>query len=96
MLFRSLPGDRRFSTPKELKQIIGSRTDDLCRTLTGKLLAYALCRQLEGYDEIVVDQLAAAVAKDGYRMQTLVIGVVTSYPFTHRRLNEPKGATHAK
>ena len=29
------------------------------RNLTEKLLAYALCRRLEGYDEIVVDQLDA-------------------------------------
>lgn len=80
-----LPGTKRFSTPRELKAIIGERTDDFARNLTARLMAYALCRQLEGYDDVVVDQLSAAVAKDGYRMQTLVVGVVTSYPFTHRR-----------
>jgi mono/diheme cytochrome c family protein len=91
-----LPGNLRWSSPKELKRIIAARTDDFCRNLVGKLLAYALCRQLEGYDEIVVDQLAAAVAKDDYRFQTLVIAVVTSYPFTHRRVNESRGTPHAK
>jgi len=91
-----LPGERRFGTPQELKRIIASRTDDFCRNLTGRLLAYALCRQLEGYDEIVVDQLAGAVAKDGYRMQTLLVSIVTSYPFTHRRLNEQSGTSNAK
>ena len=77
---------KRFSTPRELKAIIGERTDDFARNLTARLMAYALCRQLEGYDDVVVDQLSAAVAKDGYRMQTLVVGVVTSYPFTHRSI----------
>jgi hypothetical protein len=91
-----LPGNLRFSTPKELKRIIAGRTDDFCRNLSGKLLAYALGRQMEGYDEIVVDQLAAAVAKDDYRLQTLVVAVVTSYPFMNRRVNELKGPTHAK
>jgi len=91
-----LPGNLRFSTPKELKRIIAARADDFLRNLAGRLLAYALCRQLEGYDEIVVDQLAAAAAKDDYRLQTLVIAVVTSYPFTHRRVNELKGPSHAK
>ena len=57
-------------------------------TSTEKLLAYALCRQLEGYDEIVVDQLMESIAKDGYRMQTLITEIVTSYPFTHRRIPE--------
>lgn len=91
-----LPGNLRFGTPKELKKIIAGRTDEFSRNLVGKLLAYALCRQLEGYDEIVVDQLAAAVAKDDYKMQTLVVGVVTSYPFTHRRVHELKGEKNAK
>ena len=91
-----LPGPKHFSSPKELKQILAARNDDVSRTLTGKLLSYALCRQLAGYDEIVIDQLTDAVAKDGYRMQTLVVAIVTSYPFTHRRLNDPGGPTHAK
>jgi mono/diheme cytochrome c family protein len=91
-----LPGKLLFSSPKELKRIIAARTDDFCRNLVGRLLAYALCRQLEGYDEIVVDQLAAAVTKDESRMQTLVIAVVTSYPFTHRRVIDQKGSSHAK
>ena len=83
-----LPGGKRFSSPKELKAIIASRADDLARNLTEKLLAYALCRQLEGYDEIVVDRLIETIAKDGYRMQTLITEIVSSYPFTHRRVRE--------
>lgn len=80
-----LPGGKRFSAPKELKVIIAARQADLARNLTEKLLAYALCRQLEGYDEIVVDRLMETIAKDGYRLQTLITEVVTSYPFTQRR-----------
>ncbi len=81
-----LPDGSRFSSPQELKTMIGRRLDDFSRNLVEKLLAYALCRKLEGYDEIVVDQLMQEVAEDQYRMQTLVIAVVTSYPFTHRRI----------
>lgn len=91
-----LPGGKSFSTPAQLKRIIAARKDDFARNLAGKLLAYALGHQLEGYDEIVVDQLAEAVAKDDYRMQTLVVQVVTSYPFTHRRVGNPDEAPHAK
>lgn len=90
-----LPGGHRFSTPRELKQIIAGRTDEFCRNLTGKFLAYALCRQLVGYDEVVADQIAGKVAKDGYRMQTLVVQVVTSYPFTHRRLSSQPEVANA-
>ena len=84
-----LPGGKRFSSPKELKVIIAARADDLARNLTEKLLAYALCRQLEGYDEIVVDHLMETIAKDGLHMQTLITEVVTSYPFINQRVREP-------
>src|SRR5436190_3414773 len=83
-----LPGGKHFTSPKELKTIIAARKKDLARNVTEKLLAYALCRQLEGYDEIVVDHLMETIGKDGYRMQTLITEIVTSYPFTHRRIQE--------
>jgi hypothetical protein len=41
---------------------------------------------LEGYDEIVVDHLMDTIARDGYRMQTLITEIVMSYPFTQRRI----------
>jgi hypothetical protein len=83
-----LPGGKHFASPRELKAIIAAREGDLARNLTEKLLAYALCRQLEGYDEIVVDHLMETIENEDYRMQTLISEVVTSYPFTHRRLHE--------
>lgn len=82
-----LPGDKRFSSPRELKAIIAARKEELARNLTRKLLAYALCRQLEGYDEIVVDQLMESLSKDEYRMQSLITEIVTSYPFLNRRVH---------
>lgn len=91
-----LPGKKRFSSPRELKKILAERTDDLCRNLTSRMLAYALCRQLGGYDEIIVDQLTDTIAKDGYRMETLVVSIVTSYPFTHRRVKDLGGPSRAK
>ena len=80
------PAASGFSGPAELKAIIAERNGDLARNLTEKMLAYALCRKLEGYDEIVVDDLMGDLAGDGYRMQALINGVVTSYPFTYRRI----------
>ncbi len=87
-----LPGGKHFASPKELKTIIAARTGDVARNLTEKLLAYALCRQLEGYDEIVVDHLMETIARDGNRMRTLITEIVTSYPFTHRRIKESASA----
>lgn len=83
-----LPGAKRFSGPADLKGIIAGRNVDVARSLVEKLMAYALGRKLEGYDEIVVDDLMGELAGDGYRMRTLINGVITSYPFTHRRIEE--------
>ena len=88
-----LPGGKRFSAPKDLKTLIAARSDDLARNLTEKFLAYALCRQLEGYDEVVVDHLMETLAKDGYRLQTLITEIATSYPFTHRRVQDSIAST---
>ena len=91
-----LPGAKHFSSPRELKKILAERTADFSRNLTEKLLAYALGRQLEGYDELVLDTLSETISRDGYRMQTLITQVVSSYPFTHRRVGEPPDNSHAK
>jgi mono/diheme cytochrome c family protein len=91
-----LPGQKQFSSPMELKKIIAQRTDDLGRNFAEKFLSYALCRQLEGYDEVVVERLADSSKKDGYRIQSLIVETVTSYPFTHRRVQEQGGTPNAK
>ncbi len=89
-----LPGGKRFGSPKELKAYVAGRKADLARNLTEKMLAYALCRRLEGYDEIVVDRIVESLAADDYRMQSLIAAVVTSYPFLHRQIQPP--APHGK
>jgi hypothetical protein len=87
-----LPGGKFFSSPQELKSIIAGRLDEVSRNLVERLLAYALCRKLEGYDEIVVDELMKEIAGEEYRMQTLITAVVTSYPFTHRRVQNERNS----
>ena len=81
-----LPGGKKFHSPRELKAILAERKDDLARNLTEKMLAYALCRQLEGYDLTVVDQILGNIRKDNDRLQPLIMEIATSYPFTHRRI----------
>jgi uncharacterized protein DUF1592/uncharacterized protein DUF1588/uncharacterized protein DUF1585/uncharacterized protein DUF1587/uncharacterized protein DUF1595 len=81
-----LPGGQRFTGPADLKTILAGRSADVARNVVERLLAYALGRKLEGHDEIVVDDLMSEVAADGYRMRAIIHGVVTSYPFTHRRI----------
>ncbi len=81
-----LPDGKAFATPAELKRLLAEREADLARNLTERLMAHALGRQLEGYDEIVIDRLMKTIAADDYRARTIVTEVVTSYLFTHRRV----------
>ena len=81
-----LPDGKSFATPSELKQLLARQEAGLARNLTERLMAYALGRQLEGYDEVVIDQLMEKIAKDQYRVRTIITEVITSYLFTHRRI----------
>ena len=81
-----LPDGKEFSTPAELKRLLAKREADLARNLTERLMAYAMGRQLEGYDDVVIDQLMVKIAADNYRVRTIITEVITSYLFTHRRI----------
>ena len=75
-----------FSNPAELKRLLSLRKEDVARNLTERLMAYAIGRPLEGYDEVVIDRLMLKLAEDDYRMRTMIKEVLTSYLFTHRRV----------
>jgi hypothetical protein len=75
----------KFSGPKELKKILAKRKEVFARTVAEKMLAYALGRGLEFYDQPAVKGIADAVAKEDYRSSTLVVEIARSYPFRYRR-----------
>lgn len=83
-----LPTGAAFSNPAELKRLLAARESDIARNLTERFMAYALGRQLEGYDEVVIDQLMERIADDEYRVRTILTEVIASYLFTHRRVEK--------
>ncbi len=60
------------------------------RTVTEKLLAYALGRPLEYYDRPAVRQVVRDAADDGYRWSSLVVGIVKSPTFRMRGVRTPE------
>ena len=76
-----MPDGTRFDGVDGLKQVLLDRKDLFVKNLTSKLLGYALGRGLRLEDQCAVDQIAAAVAKDEYRAQTLIREIVFSAPF---------------
>jgi len=82
-----LPDGTKFSSPSELKTILMKDKDKIARNLCRKMLAYALGRPLEYYDEPVVSGLLEKLKADNYRMQTLIIAITESHPFQNRSAN---------
>jgi hypothetical protein len=74
-----------FKGPAELKAILLKKKDAFARALAQRMLAYALGRGLEPYDEPALAAITAAVAKDGDKSHTLVAAIAKSYPFRYRR-----------
>jgi hypothetical protein len=88
-----LPGGQKFAGAAELKKLLLDRKDEFTRTLTEKMLAYALGRGVENGDWLSVQQISKAVAQDGYKAQRLILEIVRSYPFNYRRpIEGPKTA----
>ena len=76
----------KFADVRELKKIlVTNRRVDFYRCLTEKLLTYALGRGIEHHDAHIVDEIVAALERDGGKMSTLVMGVINSVPFQKQR-----------
>jgi len=82
----SLPGGHKFSGPAGLRKILlEKRHDQLLDQLTRKMLAYALGRQLEYYDESAVRAIQKEARCEGFRIQAVIRGITRSYPFRNRQ-----------
>jgi hypothetical protein len=70
------------TTPKEVADALLRRPVPLMRSLTENLMAYALARRVEYYDQPTIRRIVADAEDDGrYHMQTLILGVVQSEAF---------------
>jgi|SoiMethySBSTD1v2_1073268.scaffolds.fasta_scaffold29436_4 mono/diheme cytochrome c family protein len=85
----TLPDGQRFATPGEMRTLLVSQLPQFSRTLTSRMLTYALRRSIQPYDRSAVESIQRAVAADGYRLRTMVHQIVESLPFQARRGEDP-------
>jgi hypothetical protein len=85
----ALPEGESFNGPTELRKVLMTRKDEFVRAMVEKMLTYALGRGLQNADRRTVREIAADVAKDGYRFSALVNGIVASDAFQKRRAKRP-------
>ena len=64
------------------------RMDQLSRQLTVKLLAYALGRQVEYYDEATIQELLGAFERQDRRLQSLIQAIAISKTFQQNDFQE--------
>src|SRR5262249_30142414 len=80
-----LPGGSTFNGPVELRELLVADSKQFATTVTEKLLAYALGRGLEYYDQPAVRKIVRDSEASGYRWSSILLGIVNSTPFRVRR-----------
>jgi mono/diheme cytochrome c family protein len=76
-----LPDGTRFEGPAGLRKMLLGQSDQVATATTEKLLTYALGRGLGYYDLPAVRKIVRSAGADGYKFQSVILGVVNSVPF---------------
>ncbi|MBK1856444.1 DUF1592 domain-containing protein [Verrucomicrobiaceae bacterium 5K15] len=80
----------QFDGAAELKAwLVKERKEPFIRNLSEQMLAFALGRQVETYDEAPLRRITGALEKNNYNAMTLIEEIVLSYPFLHKN-NKPE------
>jgi hypothetical protein len=84
-----LPDGQRFDGVSGLRELLAGHKDDVVRTLTEKLLAYAIGRSIEYYDLPAVRKIARNSSEKDLRWSALVTAIVKSTPFSMGIVRNP-------
>jgi hypothetical protein len=73
-----------YTGPAGLKEVLLSRKDDVVRVLVRKMMGFAYGRELNKFDDCVVERSMKALQANDYRASVLIEEIAGSYPFRHR------------
>jgi len=71
--------------PAALRRALVARQEQFVRTVTGKLLTYAVGRETQYSDAPAIRAIVRAAAADDYRWSSTILAIVKSPPFQMRR-----------
>ena len=77
-----MPDGTQFAGIEGLRTYLAENKEDFVRTLSGKLLAYAIGRGIEYYDQPAIRKIARDAAASDYRWSSVILGIVNSTPFS--------------
>ncbi len=78
------------STPSELTDLLMKRPIPLVRNYTANLLAYAMGRRVEYFDQPEIRAIVREAEANDYRMSSFILGVVKSQPFQMSRSQDQR------
>jgi len=73
-------------SPTALREALLQRPIPLLRTFTANLMAYALGRRIEYFDQPTVRHIVREAEGNDYRMSSFILGVVRSDAFQNQRV----------
>jgi len=79
-----LKSGRQFTGPTGLKQVLLDRKDDIIKHLVRKMAGFAFGRELNKFDDCVVNRTVAALQSSNYSAPVLIEQIATSFQFRHR------------
>ena len=82
------------STLEDLRNVLLKRPTPLLRTFTDNMLAYAMGRRVEYYDQTAIRAIVKEAEANDYRMSSFILGVAKSDAFRMKRPDVP-AATEA-
>jgi hypothetical protein len=77
-----MPDGTRFDAVSGLRSLVVAHKEDFVRTLTGKLLSYAIGRGVDYNDAPAIRKIVRDAASGDYRWSSIIAGIVRSVPFS--------------
>jgi hypothetical protein len=84
----TLPNGVELDGVGSLRDLLLEYDEQFVRTVTEKLMSYALGRPLEHFDQPTVRRIVREAQEDGYRWSGIVLGIVKSPAFLMRRAED--------
>jgi len=81
----ALPSGTKFAGLSGLRSVLLDRREQFVKTVSEKLLMYALGRGVEYYDLPAARKIVRDAASTDYRWSSVIVGIVSSAPFQMRR-----------
>jgi mono/diheme cytochrome c family protein len=91
-----LPEGQAIDGPAGLKKVLLGQKNDFTRCLVEKMATYALGRGLGRADKCTVRDIVESAENNGYRISSIILGIVKSEPFQKRKGKESPAPAQAR